>query len=59
MDAVTALEWYAEQVGLCRKHGREGDVARAKLDRDAGYKAQQALEHMARPTPPVIEKDAI
>jgi hypothetical protein len=40
-----ALEWYAEQVADCRKLGRDGDVARGKLDRDGGTKAREALKH--------------
>jgi hypothetical protein len=37
------LEWYAAQVADCRKLGRDGDVARGKLDRDGGSKARAAL----------------
>ena len=42
-ELVEALEWYAAQVADCRKRGLEGDTARAKLDRDGGYKARIAL----------------
>jgi hypothetical protein len=38
-----ALEWYASHVADCRKQGRDGDVARAKLDRDGGSKARVVL----------------
>jgi Lar family restriction alleviation protein len=38
------LEWYAAHVADCRKLGRDGDVARGKLDRDGGTKAREALK---------------
>ena len=40
----SALEWYAEHVAGCRKLGRDGDIARGKLDRDGGTKALEALK---------------
>lgn len=43
---IKALQWYAAQVADCRKHGRDGDIARAKLDRDGGHMARQALAHV-------------
>lgn len=60
MSAQTkALQWYAAQVADCRKHGREGDVARAKLDRDGGYMARQALaENHNAPQPLISPKEA-
>jgi hypothetical protein len=39
-----ALKWYAPHVADCRKLGRNGDVARGKLDRDGGSKARAALK---------------
>jgi hypothetical protein len=39
-----ALKWYDTHVSDCRKLGHEGDVARAKLDRDGGNKAREALK---------------
>jgi Lar family restriction alleviation protein len=39
-----SLEWYAAHVADCRKLGRDGDVARGKLDRDGGSKARAALK---------------
>jgi len=40
-----ALEWYAEQVGHCRKIGTipEGEAARHALSKDGGERARQAL----------------
>ena len=43
---VEAIEWYAAQVADCRKRGLEGDTARAKLDRDGGYKARTVLQEL-------------
>lgn len=43
-ELQTALEWYASHVADCRKLGRDGDVARGKLDRDGGTKAREALK---------------
>ena len=43
-----ALEWYAAQVLDGRKTGLVGDIARAKLDRDGGYMATQALAGLDR-----------
>jgi hypothetical protein len=42
-ELEAALEWYAAHVADCRKLGRDGDVARGKLDRDGGSKARAAL----------------
>ncbi len=39
-----SLRWYENHVADCRKLGHEGDVARAKLDRDGGNKAREALK---------------
>jgi hypothetical protein len=38
------LGWYSAQVLACRTLGIAGDVARAKLDRDGGRKAREALD---------------
>lgn len=38
-----ALRWYATQVSLARRPGLDGDIARAKLDRDGGHMARRAL----------------
>jgi hypothetical protein len=43
-ELKSALEWYAEHVAGCRKLGRDGDIARGKLDRDGGTKAREALK---------------
>lgn len=43
-DLEASLEWYAAHVADCRKLGRDGDVARGKLDRDGGSKARAALK---------------
>jgi hypothetical protein len=43
-ELEAALEWYAPHVADCRKLGRNGDVARGKLDRDGGSKARAALK---------------
>jgi hypothetical protein len=43
-ELQAALEWYASHVADCRKLGRDGDVARGKLDRDGGSKARVALK---------------
>tara|TARA_R110002020_G_scaffold95937_9_gene230083 strand:- start:38949 stop:39134 length:186 start_codon:yes stop_codon:yes gene_type:complete len=53
-DLIEALQWYAAQVEDCRKHGRDGDIARAKLDRDGGHKARQALEAIPNAPQPLI-----
>lgn len=42
--ARKALEWYEEHVSNCRKIGSVGAPSRAKLDRDGGQKAREALE---------------
>ena len=39
-----ALEWYASTVADCRKITREGEDARARLDRDGGSMAREALD---------------
>ena len=38
-----ALDWYAQQVGDCRRFGPAGDAARADLDADGGRRARAAL----------------
>lgn len=38
------LAWYVVHVSGCRKLGMEGDIARSKLDRDGGKRAQEALD---------------
>lgn len=38
-----ALDWYAQQVGNCRRFGTAGDAARADLDADGGRRARAAL----------------
>lgn len=38
-----ALDWYAQQVGNCRRFGPAGDAARADLDADGGRRARAAL----------------
>jgi hypothetical protein len=43
-ELEASLEWYAAHVADCRKIGRDGDVARGKLDRDGGSKARAALK---------------
>jgi hypothetical protein len=43
-ELEAALEWYAAHVADCRKLGRDGDVARGKLDRDGGSKSRAALK---------------
>ena len=40
-----AAAWYAVQVFDGRNHGLIGDIARAKLDRDGGHMARQALNN--------------
>lgn len=42
-EAREVLGWYATQVELCRKITREGDIARADLDRDGGRRARATL----------------
>lgn len=47
MDEIKeTLEWYSERVLEARSVGVVGDIARAKLDRDGGRKARQALEKL-------------
>ena len=46
-ELKTTLEWYASHVADCRKLGRDGDVARGKLDRDGGSKARAAITGVA------------
>ena len=41
---IEALQWYAAQVGDCRKLHNEGDKARQALYDDRGERARQALE---------------
>lgn len=46
--ARDALEWYAVEVADCRKISSDGNVARAKLDRDGGHRARTALTNTPR-----------
>jgi hypothetical protein len=39
-----ALQWYANTVENCNRHGEEGDVARDMLAKDAGKRADNALQ---------------
>tara|TARA_R110001632_G_scaffold210220_2_gene335189 strand:+ start:167 stop:457 length:291 start_codon:yes stop_codon:yes gene_type:complete len=43
-DLEATLQWYALHVADCRKLGRDGDIARGKLDRDGGTKAREAMK---------------
>ncbi|HPR90848.1 MAG TPA: hypothetical protein PLD93_05400 [Synergistaceae bacterium] len=43
-EIMETLEWYREKVRLCRSHTREGDEARAVLDRDGGSRAENAIK---------------
>ena len=52
VEVIEALEWYAETVAGCRKHGPDGDKARAALDTDGGKRAVAA---MTAARPPVEE----
>lgn len=54
--AREALEWYAEQVGSCRKNTSEGDTARQQLDKDAGKRAEEALAALS--AQPLAREDA-
>lgn len=46
--AVEALQWYADQVNNCNRHGPEGGDARDALAKDTGDRARAALDHMGR-----------
>jgi cell shape-determining protein MreC len=39
-----ALQWYSKTVGNCNRRGTEGDVARQRLAKDVGKRADEALE---------------
>ena len=43
-EMMDALEWYQEKVRGCRLITREGDEARAALDRDGGLRAERAIK---------------
>lgn len=45
-----ALDWYAQQVGNCRRFGTAGDAARADLDADGGRRARAALAQQGSKT---------
>ena len=46
-DLEAVLKWYAETVGDCNRHGETGNIARDRLAKDVGNKAEEVLKEQS------------